>query len=381
MKTELLHADGTTSPLDCIRSTKIGEGSYGVVKKCEDDNKAIKETNESLEREFNFIDKTKGKESSSWIQMYKIIYVDQNKIGMDLIHKTIEDLKIKKDNLIFFADNLIKSMKEFHQQSEFTHNDIKPANIGVVGKPLQSKFIDLGSAIHIDEKMDNSVGKTILFDPVSDLDMDQHTNRVKSDNWALGCTIYETVCRVLNPNMKYDDRHLFFASHLSNPYMSIMLISNMTPCNLKFILGLSDTYDDDKFDYEKFLLPKQQHFNRHPLGQKIYELMFPCFEEDKKSKKCLQSQAVIISLTKKPKVNNFMIDEDKENISKKKASNAKLVDRVMLKEFKQMKKSLPKNYKLGQHLMNKVLQGGNNSKISPEALKLSYASIQAVKNL
>ena len=111
--------------------------------------------------------------------------------------------------------------------------------------------------------------------------------------------------------------------------------------------------------------------------------MFPCFEEDKKSKKCLQSQAVIISLTKKPKVNNFMIDEDKENISKKKASNAKLVDRVMLKEFKQMKKSLPKNYKLGQPLMNKVLQGGNNSNIvpRPEALKLSYASIQAVKNL
>ena len=89
MKTELLHADGTTSPLDCIRSTKIGEGSYGVVKKCEDDNKAIKETNESLEREFNFIDKTKGKESSSWIQMYKIIYVDQNKISMDLIHLSL----------------------------------------------------------------------------------------------------------------------------------------------------------------------------------------------------------------------------------------------------------------------------------------------------
>lgn len=368
MKTEMLFPDGETAPLSCTKATKIGQGSYGVVKRCEDEKKAIKETHESLEREFNFINKTKGKKSSSWIQMYKIIHVDQNKIGMDLVSKTIDNLVIKKNNLTSFADNLISSMANFHNTSEFTHNDIKPENIGVIGRPLACKFIDLGSAIHKDEKMDNGVGKTILFDPVSDMDMDQHANRVKSDNWAIGCTIYETVCRVLNPKMNHDDRHLFFASHLSNPYVSIMLISNMTPCNLKFILGLSDTYDDDKFDYEQFLLPKRQHFNRHPLGQKIYDLMFPCFEEEKKLKKCAKSKA-IIPTTVQQDYRKTLITMNKES-----SIESKLLDHSVLKEFKRIVNSLPKDYKLGQSLTTKNLQGGAKTH-----LKLSYESIQKLK--
>ena len=296
----IMYPDGTIKTFTCKdKQKKIGSGGYGTVIMCEDGTKVLKTSNLPMNREMSFMEKTKGKMATSWTQMYPVIVYPRvvtkktTQIAMDFMQHTLSARVIAQKDLRVVAETLVRQLNDFHRQTECTHNDIKPENIGMNKKneTFEVKFIDLGSTIHKSEQMDSTIGTTLMYNsPLEDLN--NHTSRIKADKWALGCTIFEIVCKAQFPKTSELDHKLFYGSHLKNPLVSIRLIINMTPCNLRYILGLSETYDDSKHDFEQYLQPKRTMFKYNDCGKLIFELMNPAFDEDAKKKVCTKSLSV-----------------------------------------------------------------------------------------
>ena len=290
---------GSFHKLQCNKDDTLGVGHFGKVTKCTDKTvrKSVFDEKNSLETEKNFTENTGSKNNRSWVQMYpvyKLVPVE-NQMIMESMDTSLDKIKIEKDKLNSTATLLQKQLYHFHNTTNFSHNDIKPANIGVrnVNKPnMDLKFIDLGSVTHESDTTDN-LSFTMQY--MSQLDeLSIHDNRKKVDRWALGCSIYEMVCRSLNKDdetkVTDDDCMLFGSSNFMNSFVSVKTILDMTPCNLKYILGLSDVYDDSKHRFEKYLKPKRDLFKKHATGPMIFNLMNSGFDETKlQSDNCKQS--------------------------------------------------------------------------------------------
>lgn len=286
---------GSFHKLKCNKDDTLGAGHFGKVTKCTENTvrKSVFDEKNSLETEKNFTENTGSKNNRSWVQMYpvyKLVPVE-NEMIMESMDTSLDKIKIEKDNLNSTATLLQKQLHHFHETTKFSHNDIKPANIGVrnVNKPnMELKFIDLGSVTYESDSTDN-LSFTMQY--MSQLDeLSVHENRKKVDRWALGCSIYEMVCRSLNPGENEDDCTLFGSSKFMNSFVSVKTILDMTPCNLKYILGLSNVYEDSKHGFEKYLKPKRDMFKKHTTGPMIFNLMKSGFDESKlQSDNCKQS--------------------------------------------------------------------------------------------
>jgi serine/threonine protein kinase len=132
--------------LVCVSKEIVGEGSYGEVIKC-GSNKVIKK-GDSFDREFNFLEKTKTKttEKSPWVRMYRIATLETKRFAMDAVTTTLNKAQIGPNNINKYTCRLIRSLKKFHAETDYTHNDIKPDNIGVMSNG-SIKLIDLGSVL------------------------------------------------------------------------------------------------------------------------------------------------------------------------------------------------------------------------------------------
>jgi hypothetical protein len=286
---------GRFHKLECDKNDKLGVGHFGRVTKCNDKTvrKSVLDEKYSLETEKDFTDKTANKKNHSWVQMYpvyKLIKVD-NEMIMESMDTSLDKITIQKDKLSSTATLLQKQLYHFHETTKFSHNDIKPANIGVrnANQPnMELKFIDLGSVTHETDTRDD-LSFTMQY--MSQIDeLSSHENRKKIDRWALGCSIFEIVCKSLNPGANDDDCTLFGSSKFANSFVSVKTIIDMTPCNLKYILGLGNEYDDSKHGFERYLKPKRDMFQKHATGPMIFNLMKSGFDESKlQSDNCKQS--------------------------------------------------------------------------------------------
>ena len=273
--------------IECSQDKVLGSGAYGSVIYCKDDKKngkakVLKISHVSMDREKVFWDKTKSIPPSSWVQMYPVNYVVRNEMAMDYMNHTLNtQIPIDQTDVLTVANELVKQLDDFHSKTGFTHNDIKPDNIGWTvtnDLRLQIKFIDLGSVTHSSEKNLDGVGTTMMYtSPL--MDLSTHENRKLADKWALGCTIFEMVCKFQDKDASRNpaDHKLFYGSHIKNPLVSIRLIMNMPQINLEYILGLGNKYDDSKHDLEQYLTPKRELFNASTCGQLIYDLMIPVY--------------------------------------------------------------------------------------------------------
>lgn len=290
---------GSFHKLQCNKDDTLGAGHFGKVTKCTENTvrKSVFDEKNSLEIEKKFTKNTGGKNNRSWVQMYPVytLVPVENQMIMESMDTSLDKIKIKEDNLTSTATLLQKQLHHFHTTTNFSHNDIKPPNIGVrnLNKPnMELKFIDLGSVTHESDPTDN-LSFTMQY--MSQLDeLSIHENRMKADRWALGCSIYEMVCKSLNKDdetkVTDDDCMLFGSSNFMNSFVSVKTILDMTPCNLKYILGLSDVYDDSKHRFEKYLKPKRDMFEKHATGPMIFNLMKSGFDESKlQSDNCKQS--------------------------------------------------------------------------------------------
>ncbi len=286
---------GSFHKLQCNKDDTLGAGHFGKVTKCTENTvrKSVFDEKNSLEIEKNFTKNTGGKNNRSWVQMYQVytLVPVENQMIMESMDTSLDKITIQKDKLSSTATLLQKQLHHFHTTTNFSHNDIKPPNIGVrnLNKPnMELKFIDLGSVTHESDPTDN-LSFTMQY--MSQLDeLSIHENRKKADRWSLGCSIYEIVCKSLNPGANDDDCMLFGSSKFMNSFVSVKTILDMTPCNLRYILGLSDVYDDSKHGFERYLKPKRDMFQKHATGPMIFNLMKSGFDESKlQSDNCKQS--------------------------------------------------------------------------------------------
>jgi serine/threonine protein kinase len=293
----------------CTDGATVDSGSFGEIKNCLDNtnkdiNNLILKTNKSktpFTRELSFIDKTQRiANPSSYAKMYKVKNQNDNSehiqhiIAMEKMDKVLDKLlysDISISNVNLCANKLIKTVKSFHRETQFSHNDIKPSNIGATSDVNTIKLIDLGSTIHSEEdanKDDSAVGTTILYRPCVDLEKYDHEFNKCADLWAVGCVLFEIVAISNNP--KATNHYLFDMTGI-NPMMLLNLIELD---DLKYILGVNPynqcetpktpLYNHRLAKYKEYLNEKKKLFNRHSFGTRILNLMKPVLVLEKKHK-------------------------------------------------------------------------------------------------
>ena len=276
-------------------------GSFGEIKNCNNNNSLILKTSKSktpFTRELDFINKTKMvKDFSSYAKMYKVKAQGaelDHIIAMEKMDKVLDQLLYSEpsiSNLKLCANKLINTVKSFHTNTNFSHNDIKPSNIGATSDVKEIKLIDLGSTIHAEEdanKDDSVVGTTILYRPCVDLNKYDHEFNKCADLWAVGCVLFEIVAISNNP--KATNHYLFDMTGI-NPMMLLNLIKLD---DLKYILGVNPyNFNQEKTPatplythrlakYKDYLNEKRNLFKGHSLGTKILNLMKPVLVLEKK---------------------------------------------------------------------------------------------------
>jgi len=385
-------------PLVCVSKEIVGEGSYGEVIKC-GSNKVIKK-GDSFDREFNFLEKTKTKttEKSPWVRMYRIATLETKRFAMDAVTTTLNKAQIGPNNINKYTCRLIRSLKKFHAETDYTHNDIKPDNIGVMSNG-SIKLIDLGSVLERTAHFDHTP-QTLLYTAIMEEDMDKHEARVKNDFWALGCSLYEMVVVFNDETQRCKmDKHLFFRGDIPNfrIEMSIGIMLHIKPLHLQYILGLIDKdkleqSESDRIsrDYlamkrKLFLLNKNE--NTINIGKKIYSLMRPCFEVEKFDKKVKICEPIANMIrTNDTTIENQGIESvDSGNLKTERLiMTEQPIDKTEIKHLREFLKSIPKNYKWGAKINGTNVGGGRASvKRSRELneVKVNRATIKEMKRL
>jgi len=373
-------------PLVCVSKELVGKGSYGEVIKC-GSNKVIKKGISSFDREFDFLEKTRTKtsENSPWVRMHRIATLETNKFAMDAVKTTLNKAKIEPNNINKYTCRLIRSLKKFHDETGYTHNDIKPDNIGVMSNG-SIKLIDLGSVLDNNAKFDHTP-QTLLYTAIMEEDMDKHEARIKNDFWALGCSLYEMVVVSNDDNLRCSmNKHLFFRGDI--PYfrieMSIGIMLHIKPSHLQYILGVIDNLELSESDRisKDYLEMKRNLFSLNKneedtckIGEKIYSLMYPCFEPEKfDNNYSCESETI---------ENQAVVSSDSCNLETKRLiMTEQLIDKTEIKHLREFLKSIPQNYKWGDKATNGG--GGRPSlKRSNELnkVKINRATIREMKRL
>ena len=191
----------------CTKSQYISKGANGAVYQCEstkpNEEYVIKISSEPLLQEIAF--SSNSSTSECIVPIYKVLHktdqIDEKAIVMKKMDGNLLDYIALDYNslqngtvLVQVVNNLVTMINCFHKLS-YSHNDIKPANIGFI-KDKDSyvlKLFDFGSAVGNNENpIANSIEHTILYHPICD-NNDTHDFRVIADKWAMGCVIYEII--------------------------------------------------------------------------------------------------------------------------------------------------------------------------------------------
>lgn len=382
-------------PLVCVSKEIVGKGSYGEVIKC-GSNKVIKK-GDFFDREFDFLEKTKTKttEKSPWVRMYRIARLETKNFAMDAVTTTLNKAQIGRNNINKYTCRLIRSLKNFHAETDYTHNDIKPDNIGVMLNG-SIKLIDLGSVLERNAQFDQTP-QTLLYTAIMEEDMDKHEARVKNDFWALGCSLYEMVVVFNDETHRCKmDKHLFFRGDIPNfrIEMSIGIMLHIKPLHLQYILGLIDNLEQSEsgrisWDYlemkrKLFLLNKNE--NTMNIGKKIYSLMRPCFEPEKFDKNVKICEPIENMMTTNETIEKIEIGiSDSCNLENKRLiMTEQPIDKTEIKHLREFLKSIPQDYKWGDK-MNTTNGGGRRPSLKRSCelnkVKVNRATIKEMKRL
>lgn len=297
----------------CKKGKLIGSGGNGRVYQCSNmKGFLIKEADEeNLKGEKNYI---QLKNSNKYKHVAKLFLVPSNKesIIIEKLNYILNDYLNNEDvddiysNLSNYIDiivpqdkikdneqivsKLIESIKFIHNSIKYCHHDIKPHNVGFnVDKNNQKiiKFIDMGNAKLIDNTKEGKVLDILdytmqyaSFSTVNGI----YTNQLR-DNWAMACTIFETIAGI----------SLF---HHQSQQMFLCLVTMICAFNteekIKYILGYRLNNEDgfpilSPYRNEKEIVSRHLHISRwlfnnrikdYPNKKKIKDFLLKSFIQD-----------------------------------------------------------------------------------------------------
>jgi serine/threonine protein kinase len=210
--------------MKCTKGTPIGSGANGQVYECENNKTfVIKEVTkaEHLENEKKFITYDKKCKYKHVAKMYNVESNDNaliiqkvdnilsdvlDSLDVDHLHANPQlgpfplEGEIKRNEDIILK--LINSIKFLHSDVGYSHNDIKPENIGYnINKDgtKEIKYIDMGSSQVINNMDEDgtelkTLGYTYMY--ASPSTISGKFTKTKRDMWALAATIYEIVAGI-----------------------------------------------------------------------------------------------------------------------------------------------------------------------------------------
>jgi len=210
--------------MTCKKGTNIGSGANGKVYECKNNKTfVIKEVTkaEHLENEKKFITYDKKCKYKHVANMYNVESNDKaliiqkvdnilsdvlGKPDVDYLHANPDFIPLSsKDEIKRNEDiilQLINSIDFLHSNVGYSHNDIKPANIGYnINKDgtKEIKYIDMGSSQVINNMDEDgtelkTLGYTYMY--ASPSTISGKFTKTKRDMWALAATIYEIVAGI-----------------------------------------------------------------------------------------------------------------------------------------------------------------------------------------
>jgi len=211
--------------MTCKKGTNIGSGANGRVYKCENSTKyVIKEVNDpdNLKNEKTFITYDKKCKYKHVAKMYNVESNDKaliiekvdnilsdvlDKLDVDHLHANPQLIPLEedKDKIERNEDiilKLINSINFLHSNVGYSHNDIKPENIGYnMNKDgtKQIKYIDMGSSQVINNMDEDgtelkTLGYTYMY--ASPSTISGKFTKTNRDMWALAATIYEIIAGI-----------------------------------------------------------------------------------------------------------------------------------------------------------------------------------------
>ncbi|CAD8058998.1 unnamed protein product [Paramecium primaurelia] len=183
---------------------KLGEGSFGVVFKCKNEQTneivAIKIQKSINNNELEMLNKMKGQTFKNLIKTYELYQeYDMYYIVMEYCKESLYDRicqkgKVKPDDVRFIMKAIGNGIKEIHDLG-YAHRDIKPENILIFqiedANNIQEiyKICDFGTIKNIDLLKTQTVG-TAYYQAPEQLNYSNHYSQ-KVDIWAFGAVIYE----------------------------------------------------------------------------------------------------------------------------------------------------------------------------------------------
>lgn len=253
----------------CKKGKLIGSGGSGTVYECTNNKHfVIKEADaKDLENEVKFIKYDKNNKFKHVAKLFNV-ETNNNAIIIEKINFILSDnlsildfddlysnptkylrlhytqltpSKIEYNEDIIFK--LIDSIKYLHSNVGYSHNDIKPSNVGYNiynNNTKQIKYIDMGSSRLIDKNKEGTqlktLGYTLMY--ASQSTISGIFTNTKRDMWAIAATIFEIVAGI----------PLFHT--LSNQSFIIyvtLIIGIDNESKLKHILGINEDDDEDGF--------------------------------------------------------------------------------------------------------------------------------------
>jgi hypothetical protein len=200
------------------------------------------------------------------------IYLINNdyKLNENFFNNNFEIVKLK---IIKLFTNIINAVLNLHNILKYSHNDIKPDNIGIEINSIDViKLIDFGFSENVDENKHDydEIEGTFQYMNRNKL-IDSKRDEYNNDLWAVGCTIYELACF-----------SKFF--NVNHPYQMMNLLPNFKREHLEYILydkkfNINNEFDEDllkemKDNFKKCLFHKE-------IATLIYLQMSLSFNTDK----------------------------------------------------------------------------------------------------
>ena len=304
-------------------ASQIGMGTFGIVKKLELDGKEvvikkikIKTINvvNALFNEIIILKKVINQDNL--LNFYKCvfdesestIYIFTELLQQDLLNDDKFRQKPQKDKIDFYI-KLAEAIKSFHDLN-FSHNDIKPANIMIKDDSYFPKLIDFGLATELGKKTE---GGSELYMPFEKIGTSINSTK-EMDIVSFGVTIVELETNQENlmtiyneQNIKYKNKEDFLKSY------HIELARSVGP---KYIFKLAD---------HNFIVKTFKFFAKD-IPERVYsfkDLLKGLMENNIKKRLTIEDAIGLLKRFKKiyevnneEMQNNNKIDEDKYKTKK-----------------------------------------------------------------